>query len=135
MSHQPRFFRRQSFDGFVVVFVDGEIDVAVAGVLAEELEATIDDCSPAMLVDLTNVTFMDSSALSTLIRVHKYAGSHGGGIRLVGPNARVSRLLEITHLDHVLPVHDTIEAAAEGLQPPELTDSMKQPDPVNGVVE
>lgn len=135
MSHQPRFFRRQAFDGFVVVFVDGEIDVAVAGILAEELEASIDDCSPAMLVDLTNVTFMDSSALSTLIRVHKYAGSRGGGIRLVGPNARVSRLLEITHLDHLLPVHDTIEAAAEGLQPPELTDTVKQADPVNGVAE
>jgi anti-sigma B factor antagonist len=115
MAHQPRFLRRQDFDGFTVAFIDGEIDVAVAGILAEELESTVEACSPMLLVDLTNVTFMDSSALSTLIRVHKYATVRGGGLRLVGPNARVSRLLSITHVDQVLPVHESVEAAANGL--------------------
>lgn len=115
MAHQPRFLRRQVFDGFTVAFIDGEIDVAVAGILAEELESTVDACSPMLLVDLTNVTFMDSSALSTLIRVHKYATVRGGGLRLVGPNARVSKLLSITHVDQVLPVHDSVETAADGL--------------------
>jgi anti-sigma B factor antagonist len=112
MSHKHQIFPRQVVNGFAIVFIDGEIDLAIADLLTEELESAIVESSPFLLIDLTSVTFMDSSGLSALLRAYKLATSAGGEVRLVGPNATVSKLLRVTELNHVLPVHDTIESAS-----------------------
>ena len=111
MSHTPKHFPLQLRDGFCVVVVDGEIDVAVADLMAAELAAAIEAGPPRLLVDLSQVTFMDSSALSALVGTHKKAVAVGGEVRLVGPNARLRKLLAITQLDQLFPVHDSVESA------------------------
>jgi anti-sigma B factor antagonist len=111
MSHVPRLFPREVVDGYCVIFIDGDIDLAIAGLLTVDLEDAIEECSPHLLVDLSNVTFMDSTALSALVAAHRHAIGAGGSVRLVGPNRRISQLLAVTHLDHLLPVHDTVESA------------------------
>jgi anti-sigma B factor antagonist len=111
MSHVPRLFPREVLDGYCVICIDGEIDVAIAGLLTVDLENAIEECSAHLLLDLTDVTFMDSTALSALVAAHRHAVASGGSVRLVGPNRRITALLASTHLDRLLPIHDTMEGA------------------------
>jgi anti-sigma B factor antagonist len=111
MSHVPRLFPREIVNGYCVISIDGDIDLAIAGLLTVDLEDAIEECSPHLLVDLSKVTFMDSTALSALVTAHRHAIGVGGSVRLVGPDSRISQLLAITNLDHVFPVHDTVESA------------------------
>ena len=111
MTHKHENFTRRSLDGAVMVVVEGEIDLAIAGRFAEELEDAVRECSPNLLIDLTGVTFIDSTGLSALVVGHRCATAAGGWLRLVGPSARVSRLLVITGLDQLLPAYDSVDDA------------------------
>lgn len=122
MAHAARTFPRRVVDGFCVVDVDGEIDLAVARLLTAELEKAVAECSPRVLIDLTNLTFIDSTGLASLVAAHRCATAAGGGVRLVGPNARIAKVLAITQLDHVLPVHDTVETACAAADPASLVN-------------
>lgn len=61
----------------VVVGVSGGIDVHTAAFLREEL-ATVLDADPDLVVDLTGVTFMDSTGLGVLVSASKKACRYGG---------------------------------------------------------
>jgi anti-sigma B factor antagonist len=85
-----------------VVTASGELDAFVAG----ELEAAFGDASqePSILVDLTAVSFMDSTALGLLVRAVRDVEGRGGAIRVVLPSGTARRIFELTTLDRVLPV-------------------------------
>ena len=86
-------------DGALVL--DGEIDSFTAPVLAARLagDPRVD------VVDVANVTFIDSSGLRVLVQVHQDRLAAGAALVLRSPSASVQRLLEIsglsTHLDVV----------------------------------
>jgi anti-anti-sigma factor len=111
MSYVPRLFPREVLDGYCVVCIDGEVDVAIAGLLTVDLENAIEECSRHLLIDLSAVTFMDSTALSALVAAHRHAIAAGGSVRLIAPNRRITTLLVSTHLDRLLPIHETVESA------------------------
>ncbi len=77
-----------------VVWVSGELDIATASTLRSQLEGLADQ---KVLLDLTGVTFMDSSGISILIWKH-----HNGGITLRGVQPAQLEVLEITGLVEVL---------------------------------
>ena len=77
-----------------VVWVSGELDIATAATLRSQLEGLADQ---KVLLDLTGVTFMDSSGISILIWKH-----HNGGITLRGVQPAQMEVLEITGLVEVL---------------------------------
>jgi anti-anti-sigma factor len=84
-------------DGALVLA--GEIDSYTAPDLAERLEA-----DPSLVVlDLTEVTFIDSSGLRVLVEGHRRRVEAGSSLTLRSPSAAVQRLLEISglagHLD------------------------------------
>ena len=86
-------------DGALVLA--GEIDSYTAPDLAERLEA-----DPTLVVlDLTDVTFIDSSGLRVLVEGHRRRVEAGSSLTLRSPSAAVQRLLEISglagHLDVV----------------------------------
>ena len=78
--------------------VVGELDVSTAPVLAAAL-----DPLPAgngdVVLDLGGVEFIDSSALSVLVRVHQAADATDRRVRITHPTVAVRRLLELTALD------------------------------------
>ena len=91
----------------------GDIDVATAGPLREELLALVEAEQPEHLViDLRDVTFMDSAGLSVLIRVRKQQLQHGGDVTVVNPSPRVDRILKITGLDVAFAFGPASDAAA-----------------------
>jgi anti-anti-sigma factor len=96
-------------DDEVVVDVRGEIDLSTAPVLDQRLSELAD--AQTLVVDLTGVTFLDSSGLGVLVRTSNKLEDHGGVIRLVVNHPQVLKVLEITGLASTLPVFRTLDQA------------------------
>ncbi|MFG2793276.1 STAS domain-containing protein [Streptomyces sp. NPDC048419] len=90
-------------DGFVVVEVVGEIDLATAEFVLEHLDAATGRPSPDVLVDLRNVEFIDCSGLRVLCRGETRARERGGRLRLVSDAPHILRLLRGAGLMKRLP--------------------------------
>src|SRR3982750_2289748 len=86
-----------------VVQPEGELDLVTVPPLREEWEAVIDAVHPALFViDLTKVTFLDSTALGAIIRVYKRQREHGGDVLVIHANPSITKIFRITHLDWLL---------------------------------
>jgi anti-sigma B factor antagonist len=99
---------------FVVVRVAGEIDLGTASQLSDYALAAIQDEGPAVVLDLSQVSFMDSTGLKVLIAVQRRAELAGGNLRLAAVPRPVMRVLTITGLDRTFAIYDTVEAATAG---------------------
>lgn len=99
--------------GWTVVSVYGEIDVATSPALREVLIGLVGDGSANLVLDLDNVDFLDSTGLGTIISALKRARTHGGDLRLVCTQGRITRLFEITGLDKAVPLLPTVDAAVD----------------------
>jgi anti-sigma B factor antagonist len=101
--------------GWTVVNVYGEVDVATTPELREVLVGLVGDGATRLILDLDGVDFIDSTGLGTIISALKRARTHGGDLRLVCTQARITRLFEITGLDKAVPLLPSLDAAvAEG---------------------
>ena len=96
-----------------VVEVDGEIDVATADTLREELAALLDRDRADLVIDLRAVRFMDSTGLGVLVGTLKKVRLAGGRLQLVIDSERLLKVFRITALLQVFTVQDTVEAALD----------------------
>lgn len=90
------------------------LDAAVAPDLRQVLIGHVDEGQQTILLDLTDVTFMDSSALGALIATVKKMGLLGT-IAIATARMPVTRLLSLTRMDRVFAVHPTVEDAVKHL--------------------
>ena len=98
---------------WTVVSLFGELDVATAPSLREQLITLINDGAGHLVLDLEGLDFLDSTGLGTMIGALKRARTHGGDVRLVCTQARIRRLFEITGLDKALPLHASLAEAVD----------------------
>ena len=96
--------------GATVVAVSGELDIA-NDELAVRLAAAVDGGAQHVVVDLLNVTFIDSSVVRSLVLAHRTLLQRGGWLRLVYTHHLIGRVLEICGLDSLLPRYTSVEAA------------------------
>lgn len=89
-----------------VLRVAGEIDMASADVFRDRLLAGLERVD-SLEVDLSRVTFMDSSGLSALVQMHKKAAASDKKVVLVDLSAITARLLEITGLRDVFDIQSS----------------------------
>lgn len=99
--------------GATVVAVVGEIDVATAPALRDRLQSCIDHGATKVVVDLLGVPFLDSTALGVLVGASKRLRDQGGSLRIVLTEPRVAKVFEITGLTETLPLHPTVDEAAQ----------------------
>jgi anti-anti-sigma factor len=93
----------QLMGDYVVVALAGEVDIAVRNALLHSYEDAIGLLEvPRLLVDVSRVTFMDSTGVDTLATALNKVTARGGTISVVGASARIVNLLRITHMDSVL---------------------------------
>lgn len=95
-----------------VVTASGELDVATAPQLRAYLHGLVDEGASTVVVDLSDVGFLDSTTLGVLISVHKRLAESGGVVELVIPHTRLLRIFQITGLDRVFTIHDSLTGAA-----------------------
>lgn len=98
-------------DGWSVLGVSGEVDVATAPRLRERLIGLVNDQHYWIVVDLDAVDFIDSTGLGVLIGALKRVRSHDGDMALVCSDPRVLNVFEITGLLAVFAVHRSVAAA------------------------
>jgi anti-sigma B factor antagonist len=103
--------RGYRLDGFAVILAAGEIDLHTAPAFRDEMLTAITRDSPRLIVDLSEVTFLDSSGLAALVSALRRARDEGGWVRLVGPTSGPRKVLRIVQLDRVFPIHDTLDDA------------------------
>lgn len=96
-------------DGGAVVHVQGELDMATAPALEEALLGT--GFSERLVIDLTACTFLDSSAVRLLVASARDSEAAGGKLALVAPDHGILKVLEISGVDTMLPVHATLDDA------------------------
>ena len=94
-------------DGVPVLAVQGEIDVATAPQLRERLLALADRNHAVVVVDLTGVSFVDSTALGVLVSGAKRLRSGGGDLRLVVTEPHIAKVFAITGLTEVFQIYTT----------------------------
>jgi len=98
-------------DGWSVLAVGGEVDVATAPRLREQLIALVNDQRFLIVVDLTGVDFIDSTGLGVLIGALKRVRTQDGQLVLVCTERRILKVFEITGLDQVFQLVDSVDAA------------------------
>lgn len=102
-------------DGRHTLRLSGEIDVLAAPRLEEAIRRLPRDGQTAVVIDLSRVSFMDSSGLRTLLLAQKLASSQGFELSLVPGPAHVQSLFQMTGLLELLP----FQAAGEYARLPE----------------
>ena len=96
-------------DGAYVVRVLGDLDMATAPTL-EERVASVGRASH-LVIDLTQCTFLDSAAVRLLTTIALDSDASGRTVALVASSAGILRVLDITAVDDVIPVHSTVDDA------------------------
>ena len=102
-------------DGWCLARVAGELDVATAPRLREQLLAAISTHGPQVVLDLTDVGFLDSTGLGVIVGVLKRARTLGGDLRLVCPAPHIRRVFEITALDRTMPLAGSLDDVLAGI--------------------
>lgn len=105
--------RTQVLGNCLVVHVGGELDLANSATLQQYLVDQLDKQPSDVVVDLTEVSFLDSTALSAFIVAYHKARKAGGGLHLAGATGTARRVLDITQLNVVLDLHDDVDDAIE----------------------
>jgi anti-sigma B factor antagonist len=93
-----------------VIAVAGEIDVATAPQLREYLHRVIARGDSTIVLDLLDVSFLDSTALGVLVGALKRCRELGGDLHVVVTDPRIMKIFEITGLTKVFPIADSLAA-------------------------
>ena len=118
ISHAVEEFRideERSPDGTVVLVLHGEADLHVAPAVRDRLFEAVGSGATAIVVDLADVTFVDSMMLGALLgALKRMRGS--GEFRVVVSSREIRRLFEITLLDRVFSLDQSREAALRAIE-------------------
>jgi anti-sigma B factor antagonist len=98
-------------NGCAVLRVRGEVDVFTAPLLRERLLDLAENGAVHVIVDLSDVIFLDSTGLGVLVGGLKRVRAHNGSLRLVISAERIIRIFRITGLLTVLSPHQTLPDA------------------------
>jgi anti-sigma B factor antagonist len=85
------------------VVLDGEIDIATAPAIRRFLMAAISGGDVHLAVDLSGVAFIDAAGVGVLVAAANRAQEAGGSLSLLAPSPQVRRILDVLHLDAILP--------------------------------
>jgi anti-anti-sigma factor len=97
-------------DGAIVVLLAGELDLYNAHAVRDELIAQAGRAPERLVVDLSRVTFIDSTSLGVLIEARTRLTNRRAFL-LASPGLETRRALEISGLDRHFAVHDSLDAA------------------------
>ena len=97
-------------DGVAVLALSGDIDLQSSPAVRQQLLASFDK-HDRVVVDLSGVTYIDSSGVASLVEAFQLARKKNGSFGLVNVSNAVMRVLSLARLDRVFSIHPTVEAA------------------------
>jgi anti-anti-sigma factor len=104
--------------GVRTISVRGELDLSTAPDLEGPLEETLDSGEGAVLIDLSQCEFIDSTGIALIVRAWQRldSGENGRALVICSQNDQVRRVLEITGLELSIPVHTTRDEALAAIR-------------------
>ena len=96
-------------DGVTLVVLGGELDIYTVASFRADLER-VDPAAAPLVIDLTEVTLLDSSGLGALVSLLNRARAGAGQLGLICPHRRLRRVFEITGLRRAFVFGDDLEA-------------------------
>ncbi|MBV9455666.1 MAG: STAS domain-containing protein [Rubrobacter sp.] len=97
-------------DAYSVVAVRGEVDLHTAPKVQYAIERGSEGVK-AVIVDMSGIAFMDSTALSTLMRAKESLEERGVSLRLTTPSGAVKRIFAVTGFEDYFDIYPSREAA------------------------
>ena len=94
----PLVVERSRVDGYELLAVEGELDIATAPRMIAALSEAFADLERPLVVDLSSVDFMDSTGLALLMNAYRRVKRHGQGFAIVCPHGPISRVFEIADM-------------------------------------
>jgi anti-anti-sigma factor len=97
-------------DGVAIARVNGEIDASNTRWLEARLRALLTNHSTALVIDLSDVTYLDSAGIATMFRLGSELRLHQQQLHLVVvAGSPIARMVGLTGLDRTVPTHATLD--------------------------
>jgi anti-sigma B factor antagonist len=101
--------------GASVVDLNGEIDVYTSPKVKDAISELIDKGHYALVINLENVRYIDSTGLGVLIGGLKRVREHSGTVNLVCTNPQIKKIFDITGLSKIFGIYDSEKVACDNL--------------------
>ena len=98
-----------------IIELEGEVDVYTAPQLKQQMISILEGGAKMMVVNLTKVEYLDSTALGVLIGGLKRMRERDGNLVLICPSPRIRRVFEITGLDKIFDIYSNVSDAQEAV--------------------
>lgn len=110
-------FASQVLKGIHVLGVGGEIDYSVKEQFENALRSAVDGVHSPLVIDLTDVRYMDSTGLNALARTKTRMTARGDRLFIVLPQQHLQKVFAIVGFDKIFRIHETLEDAVAAAQP------------------
>jgi anti-sigma B factor antagonist len=112
----PAMQARERDENLHVLRLTGEIDLSTSPELRARLQQQAKAKCPALVLDFSEVGYIDSSGLATIVEYMQHASAFNGRVALAHVNDRVRTIFELLRLHEFLPIHPTVAEAAAALR-------------------
>ena len=102
------------YKGMKVISPAGEIDMHSSPILRKEIMAFVGQRITPLVVDLKEVTYIDSSGIATFVEGLKGAMSYGGKLKLLGLAPQIREIFSFSKLDKVFEIHSSADDIVQG---------------------
>ena len=102
-------------DETALINISGEVDMYSSPEFRKAILSLLDQKIPKIVVDLKNVTYMDSSGVATLIEGLQLCAKYGGKLLLSNLQTNVREVFELTRLDQIFKIYDDVNTALANL--------------------
>ena len=106
----------ESMDGEVMrVILDGRLDIQGAAAIDLKMNV-LAGSSKFLLLDLTNVSFLGSMGLRSIVLPAQTVKRRGGKMALLNPSPMVEEVLKASNIDEIIPIYHDLDAAVAALR-------------------
>jgi anti-sigma B factor antagonist len=108
--------RESKIENVDIFHLEGEIDLHYAPALRSLVQGKLQQRRPALVLDLSGVSFIDSTGISVMLEYLRDAGEFSGRLLIAGPTEHVRTVFEIVGLTKVLSICDNVGAAVDAVR-------------------
>lgn len=96
-----------------MIHLDGELDLSAAPTLRSLFQNLLNDGHANLLLDVAQVSFIDSAGLGILVNSYKLARERGGDLKIAHAGPQLRKLFQLTQIDRFFEFYDTREEATQ----------------------
>ncbi|MHC1568136.1 MAG: STAS domain-containing protein [Candidatus Syntropharchaeia archaeon] len=110
-------YQYEEIEGYVIVKPKGELDLSNAFNFKKQLlDDFLNKGKNKLIIDLSDVHYMDSSALGAMISLHKSCRLNGGMLILIKMDKSLKRLFKLTQLDSIIPIYESLDELLKDME-------------------